>query len=771
MKRIFGFLLSLVFLFAFACFFVEAKAETDVRQIEITYIYDDENVSNTPIEAQYGSVFVHTFSSKGGYDFAYWVVNGIVRADLPSDYEFTVSTKMNLQAVFSKENVYTVLFIDSNGELIDYQFVMAGEDATAPSEDGLVGKPGMKIAETNTWKTQTGRTELENVNENLVFVLQYELEKEGTYTLTVDGEEQGEFGYNQVAVATTAPEKDGVPFSHWEEDGHRLSYDREYAITMLKDRNLTPVYSDEIVKMPLVAMSDVYDLREDAYSFVGQYYLPEGYALVEAGFLLSDKAEVLKKDDEGVETVLVPTHNITTNEFLMSISQSAFKKSIRAYLVVKDGEGKLLTVHSNNQQGLVFGGAEDLFISEYIEGSSNNKAIEIYNGTGKTVNLSEYEIKLYSNGASSPSKTLKFEAVLESGKTYVIAHESANATIQNVADITSTFADFNGDDAIGLYKNGELIDVFGEIGVREEWGEDVTLVRKPEIIRPSDEYDEEEWIEYPKNTFTYLGKHTMESGQSDFGKFQIDLYPKVNGAQDKTILEGQSFDPLEGITAVDDTDGECAILVEVYDEYGDPVLNYGDFSDLEVGAYTITYAATNSLSHTTIEEITLTINSEEAELVLLYYTGFEDASKPAYASGHVNSEGVSWHFNDALVGNEGNDRPIGSKAVRIQKNGFIEMNDGLSQVVCISFWFSKYGTDAASDFIVSISKDGENWNEIRTAKATETEKTEVVVDIDYEVLANSGITRDTEVMFKFQKQGGGRLVIDEIKIYGYGNPQ
>jgi aminopeptidase N len=100
------------------------------------------------------------------------------------------------------------------------------------------------------------------------------------------------------------------------------------------------------------------------------------------------------------------------------------------------------------------------------------------------------------------------------------------------------------------------------------------------------------------------------------------------------------------------------------------------------------------------------------------------------------------------------------------------MNDGLSQVVCISFWFSRYGTEAESDLIVSISKDGENWIEIRTATATETEKTEVVVDIDYEVLANSGITRDTEVMFKFQKQGGGqRLVIDEIKIYGYGNPQ
>jgi hypothetical protein len=264
----------------------------------------------------------------------------------------------------------------------------------------------------------------------------------------------------------------------------------------------------------------------------------------------------------------------------------------------------------------------------------------------------------------------------------------------------------------------------------------------------------------------------MEGVQSGFDKFQIDLYPKVNGAKDKTILEGQSFDPLEGITAVDDTDGECAILVEVYDEYGNPVLNYGDFSDLEVGAYTITYAATNSLSHTTIEEITLTINSEETELVLLYYTGFEDASKGSYASGDVTSAGVSWHFNDALVGSLEADRPIGSKAVRIQKNGFIEMKNGLSQVVCISFWFSRYGTDPESDLIVSISKDGENWIEIRTAKATETEKTEVVVDIDYEVLAYSGITRDTEVMFKFQKQGGSkRLVIDEIKIYGDGNPQ
>ncbi len=43
----------------------------------------------------------------------------------------------------------------------------------------------------------------------------------------------------------------------------------------------------------------------------------------------------------------------------------------------------------------------DLFISEYIEGSNFNKAIEIYNGTGSNVDLSNYTLELYSNGAST----------------------------------------------------------------------------------------------------------------------------------------------------------------------------------------------------------------------------------------------------------------------------------------------------------------------------------------------------------------------------------
>lgn len=42
-----------------------------------------------------------------------------------------------------------------------------------------------------------------------------------------------------------------------------------------------------------------------------------------------------------------------------------------------------------------------IFISEYVEGWSNNKAIEIYNPTSSTINLGEYFVARYSNGSTT----------------------------------------------------------------------------------------------------------------------------------------------------------------------------------------------------------------------------------------------------------------------------------------------------------------------------------------------------------------------------------
>jgi len=87
-----------------------------------------------------------------------------------------------------------------------------------------------------------------------------------------------------------------------------------------------------------------------------------------------------------------------------------------------------------------------------FEGSSNNKALEIYNGTGAAIDLSNYTIYLYANGAlqSVPTATLALTGTLANGDVYVIANSSSNSTILAIADITSSVANFNGNDAIGL---------------------------------------------------------------------------------------------------------------------------------------------------------------------------------------------------------------------------------------------------------------------------------------------------------------------------------
>ncbi|MCI0501970.1 MAG: lamin tail domain-containing protein, partial [Fusobacteria bacterium] len=168
----------------------------------------------------------------------------------------------------------------------------------------------------------------------------------------------------------------------------------------------------------------------------------------------------------------------------------------------------------------------DLFISEYVEGSSNNKALEIYNGTGGAIDLaaSGYSIKMFFNGSTTPLLTVNLNGVVESGDVFVLVNSSASSALLAYADQTGGGGWFNGNDAVALYKGATLVDCIGRIG--QDPGSawvggglstvDRTLVRKSTItsgdINPSDAFDPSfEWIGYPIDTFNNLGSHTIAS--------------------------------------------------------------------------------------------------------------------------------------------------------------------------------------------------------------------------------------------------------------------
>ena len=60
-----------------------------------------------------------------------------------------------------------------------------------------------------------------------------------------------------------------------------------------------------------------------------------------------------------------------------------------------------------------------LFFSEYVEGWSNNKALEIYNPTSETIDLSSYSISRYANGGTTPSTT-QLSGTIDGGGTFVV---------------------------------------------------------------------------------------------------------------------------------------------------------------------------------------------------------------------------------------------------------------------------------------------------------------------------------------------------------------
>lgn len=172
-------------------------------------------------------------------------------------------------------------------------------------------------------------------------------------------------------------------------------------------------------------------------------------------------------------------------------------------------------------------GSPELFFSEYIEGSGSNKALEIANFTGSTVNLDNYSIKLSSNGNSDWTTTYSFNpgSAISSGDVYVVGNGGLTVCTAAVDASYNAITQFNGNDAVGLFKNDVLIDIIGELGNGATFAENTTLIRNSYIFTPNTTYTPSEWTTHDSN-YCELGMHTQDvMSTGTFEKNIVQIYP------------------------------------------------------------------------------------------------------------------------------------------------------------------------------------------------------------------------------------------------------
>tara|TARA_B100000767_G_scaffold266926_1_gene284989 strand:+ start:518 stop:1423 length:906 start_codon:yes stop_codon:yes gene_type:complete len=206
----------------------------------------------------------------------------------------------------------------------------------------------------------------------------------------------------------------------------------------------------------------------------------------------------------------------------------------------------------------------DLFFSEYVEGYGQNKAIEVYNPTPATIDLSDYQIERYSNGAtnSSAGGVTNLTGMLVSGDAFVITSGETDTSstfgfidpvLFSMSDLAEPVGSYptplhmNGNDAMVLTKNGQIIDVIGKVGedpASGAWTDDAasgftmgswwtaqhTLIRKAsvkvgdnnggDLFNPS-----LEWDSLVVGSWGNLGAHTCDCvGTTEFNDVKEGSY-------------------------------------------------------------------------------------------------------------------------------------------------------------------------------------------------------------------------------------------------------
>jgi hypothetical protein len=210
-------------------------------------------------------------------------------------------------------------------------------------------------------------------------------------------------------------------------------------------------------------------------------------------------------------------------------------------------------------------------ISEYGEGSSNNKWIEIYNPSNiESIDLSNYQLQLFSNGAAAATTTLNLTGTLLPGDVYVIANSSSSPAILALADVTSAVTNFNGDDAIAIYHVGNetIIDVVGIIGedpgtawiVNDINTLDHTLIRDIGLFEPTSTWESMDWYVLPIDNISNLGYH--ENREPMGIGYDGSLSLMVGQTEQLVVIYDDPLDSIRGVTWTSDDESIATVSAD-----------------------------------------------------------------------------------------------------------------------------------------------------------------------------------------------------------------
>ena len=250
----------------------------------------------------------------------------------------------------------------------------------------------------------------------------------------------------------------------------------------------------------------------------------------------------------------------------------------------------VLTFSASSSAQLI---CDDLIISEYLEGTGNNKGLEFFNPTSEPIELSAYELQRWSNGEGTVTDATQLFGTLPSLTTWVLVNGQTedvdlgggamspmcDPAMQGLADQLDnpypapTY--MNGNDALVLVKNGTtVVDIFGKPGENPgvAWTNDAangftdvgdgaawltsnhTLRRKFDVVHginvPPVVFDTFlEWDTLPVNTWDGLGFHSCACGSTGTNNLvetpSLEIFPNpaVNGQFN--IESGQSVKQIE----------------------------------------------------------------------------------------------------------------------------------------------------------------------------------------------------------------------------------